>query len=65
MFQTIKCPINEISSIVLSFRDQEKIRKEVFFLCEMLQLKQRHTKDALRKVKRKLYIKKSALKQKS
>ena len=30
-FQTIKCPINEISSIVLSFRDQKKIRKELFF----------------------------------
>ena len=50
MFQTIKCPINEISSIVLSFRDQEKIRKEVFFLCEMLQLKQRHTKEIVKTI---------------
>ena len=31
MFQTVKCPISEISSIVFSFRDKKEIRKELFF----------------------------------
>ena len=30
-FQTIKCQIGEISSIIFSFRDQKKIQKELFF----------------------------------
>ena len=30
-FRQKKCPVNEISSIVFSFPDQKKIRKELLF----------------------------------
>ena len=35
-FRQKKCPINEFTSIVFSFRGQNKIQKQLVFICWML-----------------------------